>query len=192
MSGSDAHGVAAGAAGAAGTAVRGAPRSVGTLARTGMRSPYVAMALLVVAAAVAFWLGRSTTPASFDQQLPPHVGVPAHARLVRREDYIQDHIQNWYYAVPGTSHTALTAYFHTQLAHDGWHCFRAMTSTNMTVAGQAYSGSSVYITALRGTTKAQIYTADQQYGSYLLQDDLPANAIALKISLETAPTATCV
>lgn len=48
------------------------------------------------------------------------------------------------------------------------------------------------MTALRGNTKALIYTADQEYGAFLLQDDLPANAIALKISLEPADNASCV
>jgi hypothetical protein len=188
MTSSDTHGVAAGAT------ARGVSEKLRALARWGVRSPSFGVALLFLAliATGAFFLGRTTAPASFDQQLPPRVGVPAHARLVRREDYLQLHIQNWYYAIPGTTQTALTAYYHDQLARDGWRCFRAMTSTNITVAGHAFSGSSVYITALSGTTKAQIYTADQEYGSYLLQDDLPDQAIALKISLELEAKPTCV
>lgn len=157
-----------------------------------VRTRYIAAAPLVLMAIGAFLVGRTTAPPSFDQQLPPNIAVPAHARLVRREDYLQEHVQNWYYAVPGTSHAALTAFYRAQLAHDGWTCFRTTTSTSITVAGKAFSGSSVYITALRGTAKAQIYTADQDYGAYILQDDLPDHAIALKISLETEDKPTCV
>jgi hypothetical protein len=148
--------------------------------------------LLALVALGAFFLGRSSAPASFDLQLPPHVAVPARARLVRREDYLQAHVQNWYYAVPGASHATLTAFYHAQLSQDGWYCFRSTTSVGITRDGKAYSGSSVYMTGLRGNTKAQIYTADQEYGAFLLQDDLPENAIALKISLETADNAKCV
>jgi len=158
----------------------------------GSRSPWLFVALLVLVATGAFLLGKGVTPASFDQQLPPHVGVPAHASLVRREDYPQAHVQNWYYTVPETTHEALTAYYHAQLSQDGWSCFRSMTSTNITRDGKAYSGSSVYMTALRGNTKAQIYTADQEYGAFLLQYDLPENAIALKVSLETTDNTNCV
>ena len=186
MTGSDTQGVPASAA------PLSASRSVGVLLRKGVRSPWLVVVLLVLVATGAFLLGRSSAPASFDQQLPPHVGVPAHARLVRREDYLQAHIQNWYYAVPGASHAALTAFYHVQLSQDGWHCFRSTTSISITRDGRAYSGSSVYTTALRGNTKAQIYTADQEYGAFLLQDDLPENAIALKISLETADNTSCV
>jgi hypothetical protein len=60
-----------------------ATRSVGVLLRKGVRSPWLSVALLVLVATGAFLLGRSSAPASFDQQLPPHVAVPAHARLVR-------------------------------------------------------------------------------------------------------------
>jgi hypothetical protein len=67
-----------------------------------------------------------------------------------------------------------------------------MTLTNITRDGTAYSGSSVYMTALRGTTKAQLYSADQDYGAFLLQDDLPKNAIALTISLEAVDSTRCV
>ena len=169
-----------------------ASRSVGRLLRTGSRSPWVYVALLALVAVGAFLLGKGVAPASFDQQLPPHVGIPAHASLVRREDYPQDHVQNWYYTVPDTTHEALTAYYRAQLSQDGWSCFRAMTSTNIIRDGKAYSGSSVYMTALRGTTKAQIYTADQEYGAFLLQYDLPEHAIALKVSLETTDNANCV
>lgn len=137
MAGSEARGVPASAA------LRGASRSVGVLVRKGIRSPWLVVVLLVLVATGAFLLGRSSAPASVDQQLPPHVGVPAHARLVRREDYVQAHIQNWYYAVPGASHAALTVFYHAQLSQDGWHCFRSTTSTSIIRDGKAYSGSSV-------------------------------------------------
>jgi hypothetical protein len=168
-----------------------ASRRTSALLRGSGRSLWVFAALLLLVAAGAFALGRSSAPVPFDQQMPPHVGVPAHATLLRREDYPADHIQNWYYAVPGTSHEALTAFYRAQLSQDGWHCFQAMTSTTITQDGKAYSGSSVYMTALRGDTKAQIYTADQEYGAFLLQHDLPENALALKISLEVTDNTAC-
>lgn len=176
-------------------ALLNASRSVGGLLRKGSRSPWFSVTLVVSVALVAtgaFLLGRSTAPASFDQQLPPHVGVPAHASLVRREDFPQEQIQNWYYAVSATSHEALTAFYRSELSHDGWSCFRSTTSINMTRDGKTYSGTSVYMTALRGNTKAQIYTADQEYGTFLLQDELPEHAIALKISLMAKDKPVCV
>ena len=165
------------------------------LLRRGSRSLWLAVALVVVVVLVAtgaFLLGRSTAPANFDQQLPPHVGVPAHASLVRREDFLHDDVQNWYYTIPATSHEALIAFYRSELSQDGWSCFRSSTSINMTRDGKTYSGTSVYMTALRGNTKAQIYTADQEYGSFLLQDELPEQAIALKISLMTKDKPVCV
>ncbi len=176
-------------------ALLNASRSVSGFLRQGSRSRWFSVALaalVVLVAAGAFLLGRNTAPASFDQQVPPHVGVPAHASLVRREDFPQDHIQNWYYAVPATSHEALTAFYRSQLSQDGWYCFRSSTSVSIVRDGKAYTGSSVYMTALRGNTKAQVYTADQEYGSFLLQDDLPDHAIALKVSLMTKDKPTCV
>ncbi len=167
-------------------------RWMGTLRHKGSRSLWLSVALLVLGASGTFLVGRSTAPASFDPQLPAHVGVPAHARLVRREDYLKEHVQNWYYAIPGTSQQALTAFYHDQLSRDGWYCFRSSTSINMMRDGKLYSGTSVYMTAWRGTTKAQIYTADQEYGAFLLQDDLPDHAIALKVSLEIEDSAQCV
>lgn len=175
------------------SAVFNASRSVGAFLRRGSRSLWLSVALLVlVVASGAFLLGRSSAPAGFDQQPPPHVGVPAHASLVRREDFLKEDIHNWYYAVSGTSHETLTSFYQSELSRDGWYCFRSMTSINITRDGKTYSGTSVYMTALRGNTKAQIYTADQEYGSFLLQDDLPDDAIALKISLETTDKPTCV
>ncbi len=173
-----------------------ASRSVIGFLRQGSRSRWFSMALaalvVLVAAGASFLLGRNTAPTSFDQQVPSHVGVPAHASLVRREDFLQEHVQNWYYAVPATSHEALTAFYRSQLSQDGWYCFRSSTSIGIMRDGKAYTGTSVYMTALRGNTKAQVYTADQEYGSFLLQDDLPEHAIALKVSLMTKDNPTCV
>lgn len=162
------------------------------LARRAIRSPWLVAALLVVVGVGTFLVGRASAPAGFERQLPPHVGVPAHAILVRREAYLQESAENWYYAVAGSSHAALTAFYRVQLSQDGWTCFRSQVSTNITRDGKAFSGSSVYMTALRGNTKAQIYTADQDYGAFLLQDDLPENSIALKISLEVTAAPVCV
>lgn len=174
-------------------ALHSVSRTVDAFLRRGSRSLWLSVALIVLVVATgAFLLGKSSAPAGFDQQLPAHVGVPAHASLVRREDFLQKDIQNWYYAVPGASHETLTSFYQSELSRDGWHCFRSTTSINMTRDGKTYTGTSVYMTALRGNTKAQIYTADQEYGSFLLQDDLPDDAIALKISLETTDKPTCV
>jgi hypothetical protein len=120
------------------------------------------------------------------------VALPAQARLVRREEYIVERVQNWYYVVPRATHDGLTAFYRGRLAADGWTCFRAMTSRDITREGKSYTGSSVYITALRGATRAQIYTADLEYGAFLLQAHLPADAIGLKISLEVTDQPVCV
>ncbi|HEX9070268.1 MAG TPA: hypothetical protein VF807_15970 [Ktedonobacterales bacterium] len=162
------------------------------LARRVIRSPWLIAALLALVGVGAFSVGRASAPTGFEGQLPPHVGVPAHATLVRREAYLQESAENWYYAVAGSSHAALTAFYRVQLSQDGWTCFRSQVSTDITRDGKAFSGSSVYMTALRGNTRAQISTADQGYGAFLLQDDLPENSIALKISLEATTAPVCV
>jgi hypothetical protein len=148
--------------------------------------------LALVVAVVAFAAGRGSAPQPSFASTPAHVALPARAQLVRREEYLTERVQNWYYMVPGATHAGLRAFFQARLAGDGWICFRAMTSSNITRDGKAYSGSSVYITALRGTMKAQIYTADQAYGAFLIQDDLPDGAIGLKISLEVSAKSVCV
>ncbi|HEV2237525.1 MAG TPA: hypothetical protein VGR57_12755 [Ktedonobacterales bacterium] len=155
-------------------------------------APAWVAALALVVAVAAFALGRASAPQPSFALAPAHVALPARATLVRREEYLAERVQNWYYVVPGATHAGLTAFYRARLTSDGWTCFRAMTSTNITRDGKAYSGSSVYMTALRGTMKAQIYTADQEYGAFLLQDDLPAGAIGLKISLEVTDKPVCV
>lgn len=177
----------------AGVALLTASRLAGSFLRRGSRSLWLSVGLLMLVIATgSFLVGRSSAPAGFVQQPPAHVGVPARASLVRREDFPRKDLHNWYYAVSATSHESLTAFYRSELSRDGWYCFRSMTSINITRDGKAYSGKSVYMTALRGNTKAQISTADQEYGSFLLQDDLPDDAIALKISLETTDKPTCV
>jgi hypothetical protein len=149
------------------------------------------VALVAVVGIAAFATGRASAPEVIAIQ-PAHVALPAHAQLVRREEYPDARVQNWYYAVPGATHVGLTAFYRARLADDGWTCFRAMTSTNITRDGKAYTGSSVYITALRGDMKAQIYTGDQAFGEFLVQEHLPADAIGLKISLEVSEQPVCV
>ncbi|HEY7984666.1 MAG TPA: hypothetical protein VID73_10895 [Ktedonobacterales bacterium] len=174
---------------------REGPPPLAALARWRRRAlggaPALALVGALVVAVAAFALGRGSAPEPF-ALAPAHVALPARATLVRREEYVAERVQNWYYVVPGATHAGLTAFYQARLASDGWTCFRAMTSTNITRDGKTYSGSSVYITALRGTMKAQIYTADQGYGAFLLQDDLPAGAIGLKISLEVTGKPVCV
>jgi hypothetical protein len=176
---------------------QGSERWLATLARWYRRlfarvpalAPVIALAALVAIA--AFAVGRAGAPEEF-APAPAHVTLPAHARLVRREEYITERVQSWYYVVPGATHAGLTAFYRARLAGDGWSCFRAMTSSNITRDGKTYTGSSVYITALRGAMRAQIYTADQGYGTFLLQEDLPADAVGLKISLEVTDKPVCV
>jgi hypothetical protein len=180
-----------------GRAPRGVARPLAALGRWRRhvlgRVPALAQvaALVTVVGVVAFAVGRASAPEAFAPQ-PAQVALPPHAQLVRREEYIDERVQSWYYVVPGSTHAGLTAFYRERLAGDGWTCFRDTTSTSITRDGKAYTGSSVYITALRGALKAQIYTADQGYGEFLLQDHLPADAIGLKISLEVANTPVCV
>jgi hypothetical protein len=181
--------------GRAGAALSRAARALGVQFRVIAKPRWflgLLIAILLVVALGAFALGRLTTSASFDIHGPPHIAIPAHATLLRREVYLDEQINSWYYAVPGASHDSLTAFYRDTLASGGWECFKAETSTNFVISGKPYSGTSVYVTALRGSEKALIYLADQEYGSYLLQDDLPDDSIGLKISLETAKDTTCV
>lgn len=175
----------------ASAAPRTASRTAGALLRAGARSRWVALALLALVAVAAFFLGRSLTLASVAQPLPTYVGLPAGARLVWYDTYVQAHEEDWTYAVPGMTNESLTAFYQAQLPRDAWRCLQTATMTNITRQGTAYTGTSDYITAWRGATKAQIYTANQQYGAFLLQGDLPANAVALKITLLTEDQAQC-
>jgi hypothetical protein len=176
---------------------RGLARPLATLVQWRRRvfgrvpAPALVAALIAVVGIAGFAAGRASAPELF-APAPAHVALPPHAKLVRREEYLAERVQNWYYVVPGTTHDGLAAFYRARLAGDGWTCYRAMTSTSITHDGKAYTGSSVYITALRGAQEAQIYTADQEYGTFLLQEDLPANAIGLKISLEVAQKPVCV
>ena len=160
--------------------------------RTRRIAPIVALCLLVALAGVGGYLIHPTpAPAPSDSQVPAFVPLPAQASLVRTERFLKENIQNWYYSVPRLSEEAAIAFYQSQLPQKGWKCVTSMTNTNMSYYGQVFSGTGVYITALRGSSKAQIYVGDQGYGAWLLQDDLPDGAIALRFSLEPAKNAAC-
>lgn len=152
----------------------------------------VTLCVLVALAGIGGYLLHGTPGSpSPDSQVPPSTPVPAHASLVRTELYLNEHIQNWYYTIPHSSVEEGMAFYQSQLPQWGWQCVTEMTNTNISYAGQMLSGTGIYITALRGATKAQIYVGDQAYGSWLLQYDLSDDAIALKVSLEPAGNQTC-
>jgi hypothetical protein len=158
--------------------------------RTIMR--IVALCLLMaLAGSVGYLLHPNPALPAAPSQAPAFVPIPPQASLVRTETFLQDHVQNWYYAVPHLSEAAVQAFYQTHFPQQGWTCPTAMTNTNMSYYGQPLAGTSIYLTALRGTTKVQMYIGDQSYGAWLLQDDLPDDAIALKVSLEPAAHASC-
>ena len=136
-------------------------------------------------------LGKNSVAAKLGVSTPTSIPLPAHTSLTRTENFLRDNTQNWYYTVTGLSENAITSFYHTQLAKNGWRCFTTMQSTNMTFYGQTLAGTSVYITAIKGSTKAQLYIGDLAYGAFLLGDDLPDGALALKISLEPAQQKSC-
>lgn len=150
----------------------------------------VAVALLVILAGIIGYLVRGPGVAA-EQVLPTTMPLPAHATLTRSEHFVTDKTFNWYYTVPQTDDDAISAYYQAQLPHHGWQCVMAMKSLNSTVYGQQFTASSIYITALNGGTKLQLTTAGGDYGAYLIQDDVPDGATALKISLEPAGANTC-
>lgn len=150
-----------------------------------------AVVLLILAGSGGYLLHGNTHAVNSDRQVPSYAPVPGESTLLRTENFLSNGKQNWYFAVPQMTENEVIAFYKTQLPHQGWRCFTAMTSTNMTYYNQPLSGTSVYMTAIRGTTKAQIYVGDQDYGAFLLGDDVPAGAIALKISLEPAKNAPC-
>jgi hypothetical protein len=123
--------------------------------------------------------------------VPAYVPVPTHATLVRVERYPKEQVQNWYFTIASLSEDEGMAFYQASLPKQGWRCLTMMTNTNLSFYGQALAGMGVYMTALRGSSKAQIYLGDQQYGAWLLQDDLPDGAIGLKISLEPAGDSPC-
>ncbi len=166
-------------------------------ARFLIRKPTIAQSaalcvLLVLAGGVGYILHPTAHPTSQDSQLPSFVPLPMHASLVRFETFLKEHIQNWYYTIPQLSEDEGLTFFQTQLPQHGWQCVNWTTNTNMSFYGQALSGTSIYLTALRGNSKAQVYLGDQEYAAWLIQDDVPEGAIALKISLEPAENAPCI
>ncbi|HEY7835363.1 MAG TPA: hypothetical protein VIG30_17440 [Ktedonobacterales bacterium] len=169
-----------------------AVRALGARLWAGVHSRWAVVPLVLVVAAGAFFLGRSLAPASAAQPLPTYVALPPHAQLAWYDHFAQAQVEDWTYTVAGATNASLAAFYQASLPRDGWGCVRTMTMTDIVREGTAYTGTSVYLTALRDGMKAQIYTADQAYGGFLLQDDLPAHAVALKISLENADQAKCV
>jgi hypothetical protein len=148
----------------------------------------VLLAVALVGGVVGFAIhappAATNTPPSF-------VPVPAHLSMTRYEVYQQDQIDNWYYVTSRATEATLQAFFQAQLPKMGWTCVTALQSQGLTYYGQPLPGTQVYITAVRGSTKAHIYLGDNQYGGFLLNDDLPDGAIALKISLAPAPAHPC-
>jgi hypothetical protein len=149
-------------------------------------------ALVALAGSVGYLLHRAPDPPPSATQLPSFAPLPAHAILMRTETFLQEHVQNWYYSLSQLSEEAAMAFYQAQLPKNGWRCVTSMTNINQTLYNQPLAGTGIYLTALRGSTKAQIYLGDQDYGAWLLQDDLPNGAIALKVSLEPARNAPCV
>jgi len=151
----------------------------------------VIIILVVLVGGGGFLLGKNAGSAKADNATPPNTPLPAHTTLTRTETYFIDNVQNWYYSVAHGSEDTLIAFYQTQLPKQGWRCVAAMKTTHMTYYGQPLAGTGVYISAQRGTTKAQIYMGDQEYGAFLLSDDLPAAAIALKLSYEPSKATSC-
>jgi len=147
--------------------------------------------LLVLAGLVGYLIHGAAMPSVTDKPLPANVPLPAHATLTRAEHFVNDDIFNWYYIVPRMDDDAVSTYYQAQLPKHGWHCVAATKSTNITFYGQHFTASSVYITALNAGTKMQLYTAGGDYGAFLVEDDLPDNAVGLKISLEPESHAPC-
>lgn len=148
----------------------------------------ILLAVAIIAGSVGFFIHMPPAQAN----LPPsYVPMPAHLTMTRYEVYQQDQIDNWYYVTNRSSEKDLQAFFQAQLPKSGWTCVMALQSSGLTYYGQPLPGTQVYITAVRGSTKAHIYLGDNQYGGFLLNDDLPDGAIALKISLAPAPVHPC-
>jgi hypothetical protein len=148
----------------------------------------VLLAVAVVAGIVGFAIhippSAATVPPSF-------VPMPTNLTMTRYEVYRQDQIDNWYYVTNHATEKDLQTFFQAQLPKMGWTCVTALQSQGLTYYGQSLPGTQVYITAVRGSTKAHIYLGDNEYGGFLLNDDLPDGAIALKISLAPAPAHPC-
>ena len=148
----------------------------------------ILLAVALVAGIVGFAIH---VPPAAANAPPSTVPLPAHLTMTRYEVYQQDQIDNWYYVTNRATEAQLQAFFQAQLPHQGWTCVTALQSQGLTYYGQSLPGTQVYITAVRGSTKAHIFLGDNQYGGFLLNDNLPDGAIALKISLAPAPAHPC-
>ncbi|MBA3824975.1 MAG: hypothetical protein H0X24_13900 [Ktedonobacterales bacterium] len=151
----------------------------------------VVLLLLLFAGTVGYLLHGGNGAVGGDAALPSTVPLPAHPTLTRAEHFVVDQTFNWYYSVPTMDDETISAFYRTQLPRHGWQCVMAMKSLNSTLYGKQFTASSIYITAFNHGTKLQLYTAGGDYGAYLLEDDVPDDAVALKISLEPAQDATC-
>jgi hypothetical protein len=152
---------------------------------------FTAALLIILAGVVGYLIHGIGGTVGADKALPTTMPLPAHATLTRAEHFVTDKTYNWYYTIPQMDNDAISAYYQAQLPRYGWHCITAMKSLNSTIYGLQFTASSIYITALNGGTKLQLYTAGDDYGAYLLQDDVPDGAVALKISLEPAKANAC-
>lgn len=160
-------------------------------AQQAMRLRWLPVAILAIVAVAAFSLGRLTAPSLPDRQGPPNLTLPPHASLVRWEEYPNDHEAIWYYSTPDSSTEAVMSFFKGQMTQGSWSCFTSNISTAITRNGQTFTGSNGYVAARNGTLDVQINTGDQSFGAFLLQHDLDAHAIAIKIDVSTAGASGC-
>jgi hypothetical protein len=149
------------------------------------------VALLATVAVAAFLAGRLTAPGLPDTQGPPRISLPPHARLVRWEEYPDDHEAIWYYAVPDSSQDAVMTFFKGQMTQGNWTCSTSNLASAITRNGQSLSGSNGYVAAKNGSLDVQINTGDLDFGAFLLQHDLDEHAIAIKIDVTTIDSSGC-
>jgi hypothetical protein len=156
-----------------------------------LRWRYPALGLLMVAVIAAVigssaLINHSTTCAlGIESPQPACITLPQNTTLVKTEHLYLEQIQNWYFTIPQFSNNNLQTYYTQQFSGNGWRCFSTMQSLNNQKDGQPITGSGVYITAQKNHIRVQINSGDQEFGSLLLQDDVPDGGIALKISLES-------
>jgi len=155
------------------------------------RVRWLNLAVLAAVAVAAVFVGRLTAPGLPDTQGPPRITLPPHARLVRWEEYPDDHEAIWYYAVPDSSQDAVMTFFKGQMTRGNWSCSTSNFASVITRNGQSLSGSNGYVAAKNGSLDVQINTGDQGFGAFLLQHDLGEHAIAIKIDVTTTGPSSC-
>lgn len=146
----------------------------------------IALVVALALVGIGYFWGYRAAPSTAGVPTPPHIALPPHATLTRTEAFVSDGITNWYYTVPAASIDSLAAFYVAQLPGTGWQCVTITKSSSFTFYGQQFSGDGAYLTALRDGQKAQIYTGTTDYGAFLIEDDVPNGAVALKVSLEAA------